>query len=1292
MNETQNFYSKYLKNFQKHTIKTLQGEHYVPARIKIFNKPSPQYSIQQAIKIAEFPSSPFPIKKLLNKFNYVILIGEGGAGKSLSLQYLGLEGIENEYIPIYKEITESVVVNLSLDALIREAIETYTTIKLSHHKIPFQRTKHVKFLILLDSLDQVIHKIQPLDFYQFMNKLVKMENIVVIIACRPERVRQYKYFFPFQIQPFEKKEYDQYIKSILKSQSKIKEFKKQTQYTYKEFVTHPLFLKFCLHLFNHNKIIPQNKTSLFTGYMEYLSEIEDEKSTKPYFEKKELLQKIAFKMKFEKETAYPYNKMLQILQEAKQDFHPQSVLEEMLYNNYLMRIPSQNSQTLIKFKHDTYTEFFAAQILLEIFEINISNLKLFVNHTNWRETCYFFIETLNLEGASKFIQFVADNIVKPALNHEFLINLINHCKSIHDEAIKYIYEKIINDKDCEVISKSEIFIYDLLSHPWKNKNHLQNILKLILSNNMFKELHPKICLELETLGVKTQLESYLYDEDSFIHSDAFKCMVQLKKPLPQILKYVKRNFSSDYSSHIFLPNRFNHYKNDLVENFDKEKNFKLKFWTAWHLIHMSFKTEQMIVFLKKVLSKPSISRKLMFQTVSLLFKVKDKKFSQKYINKLLHHNSDYAKLRFVRSLAKNQSPKIKKELLTLLKREDDLYSWIAVAKSLGIVGKDGAILTSKANTFLFSLYKEVKGHEVKKNILYTLYFSQINKNNNLQFLSECYKKEQNKNLKRRIGMLLGNYKDVVKTIKNDTGFIMRCEAFEKIGEIGTERDVELLSSFIENDNLVEYAIRALIKISSDNVLEKVTTLSILNGLPYGAKCEIAENLEKIVPLEKIPQLEEIISNIQDLEIKSHFKMELNNIKNKYQPPLSQNYNLKFTPEISIIKKESNTHENTHLTYTTELSHKKPIPEGEINKIKIILPGKGIIASYKGYENAGESHESILQLLNFLLQSEGGILHWTHGFLCFPGWTRESGENLNYRRRMETNVSKLRGLLTFKDHENHEMLSGQKILTGSVSTYWQLTMDSSYFDYYVPQALELVQQAKKCIAEGKDETALKLLDEAVEKKYEDCHEAYAVLFNWIDKQNQKENYPSSIDKLKLYFNARKKEYERAIRKVQEEQEKRDYKEPWKNLARWMARMNKVQLDAEIILRTLSCWCDSKTIEEETRKLYTMAIMISDLRKASSRSEKDEYWETLLMEPQIQKLIDSVSESIEAEFPHEEKKDIPLTIESLLCTLIMEESCFQSQETIEKSFINVNEIINVLNEKVLKETESFFSSKG
>ncbi|MBW4673426.1 MAG: NACHT domain-containing protein [Desmonostoc geniculatum HA4340-LM1] len=198
----QNKYDRYHKNYEKrHGIVKVLGMRKFKKLQSIYTEV--QFLDDNAIRILESAKIPrFPYKDtgrqegitLAKDKQYLMVLGEPGAGKSTFLKIIGLEalkGQEGEFkhasIPVFIELKKLAFSNINIDKLIVQELDNLGFP--SADKFTPKALEEGRLLILLDALDEVPIKNLTETITQIQDFVYKYDKNRFIISCREAAYR-----------------------------------------------------------------------------------------------------------------------------------------------------------------------------------------------------------------------------------------------------------------------------------------------------------------------------------------------------------------------------------------------------------------------------------------------------------------------------------------------------------------------------------------------------------------------------------------------------------------------------------------------------------------------------------------------------------------------------------------------------------------------------------------------------------------------------------------------------------------------------------------------------------------------------------------------------------------------------------------------------------------------------------------------------------------------------------------------------------------------------------------------
>ncbi|OOR57058.1 hypothetical protein BGP34_16165 [Bacillus mycoides] len=316
------------------------------------------------------------------RYKKVVVVDTAGMGKSTLMKTMFISAIEqNMGIPVFIELR-----NLTKEKdIIDVIVENISTLKEIHSKdFLMEVINRGGFIFFLDGYDEI-----PFQYKQEVTRQLKRfislaGNNIFYLTSRPdESLASFGEFQQYEIKDLEIEEayklikkYDDVVQlnlytSIIKQ---IDENIKQQRFSELEsFLGNPLLVSFLYLTFKHKKDIPALKIEFYRKVYDALFESHD--LSKDSYKREKYsglssgsMQKILIKLGFlclrENVNDYDKNKMLKLINQAKNSPYFKDIQEEQVFKDLLETVPLFTSEGLsFKWAHKSFMEYFAAYFI-----------------------------------------------------------------------------------------------------------------------------------------------------------------------------------------------------------------------------------------------------------------------------------------------------------------------------------------------------------------------------------------------------------------------------------------------------------------------------------------------------------------------------------------------------------------------------------------------------------------------------------------------------------------------------------------------------------------------------------------------------------------------------------------------------------------------------------------------------------------------------------------------------------------------------------------------------------------
>lgn len=376
---------EYKRNFFSKTIlhraepKPL-NEFYQPLFIRLHKK-----------NTAEKRVSTASAKKLLNKFNYITIIGSAGSGKSTIVKYLYTNCFKEGYkIPIKVELRYLNEFKGSINEYIFNEIFHFQKLGFSNAIID-RLLSSDGFAFFFDGYDELNSSIKSKTTKDIDSFVQKYPSNKYVITSRPyTSIDLLPLFSNFNVCDLEPNEIAAFVKKqIPDSESElaekiIKAINKAENRSYSSFLSNPLLLSMFILTFQSYSDIPQKRSEFYDQVFDTLFSIHDAVSKLAYVREKtsglskdqfeEVLQLFSFLSYFEEKFIFPSNYLTDKLDIIKSKKKSLSFNNDKFIDDLQVAIGILNKEGLdYTFPHRSLQEYFGA---LYISKVSSENKKL----------------------------------------------------------------------------------------------------------------------------------------------------------------------------------------------------------------------------------------------------------------------------------------------------------------------------------------------------------------------------------------------------------------------------------------------------------------------------------------------------------------------------------------------------------------------------------------------------------------------------------------------------------------------------------------------------------------------------------------------------------------------------------------------------------------------------------------------------------------------------------------------------------------------------------------------------
>ncbi|MGV3290243.1 NACHT domain-containing protein [Bacillus wiedmannii] len=427
--ETQNNINVIALGLQQIKVKEI----YVPLTIYSTEK-------QEKVRIDEYKED------FSEQYKKVVIVDTAGMGKSTLMKIMFISAIEqNKGIPVFIELR-----NLTKEKdIIDVIIENISTLKETHGKeFLLEIINRGDFIFFLDGYDEIPFQHKQ-DVTRQLKRFISLAgNNIFYLTSRPdESLASFGEFQQYEIRDLEKEEayqlikkYDDVIQLNLYT-SIIKQIDENiTQQRFSElesFLGNPLLVSFLYLTFKHKKDIPALKIEFYRKVYDALFESHD-LSKESYKRDKysglssgnmqKILMKLGFLCLRENVNDYDKNKILKLIDKAKNSPYFKDIQEELIFKDLLETVPLFTIDGLsYKWAHKSFMEYFAAyfidnqesreKILNDIY--NSSNFSIYINMLDFFYDIdrQLFDKVLVYPIIMEFLEYISKHTINPTIDN-----------------------------------------------------------------------------------------------------------------------------------------------------------------------------------------------------------------------------------------------------------------------------------------------------------------------------------------------------------------------------------------------------------------------------------------------------------------------------------------------------------------------------------------------------------------------------------------------------------------------------------------------------------------------------------------------------------------------------------------------------------------------------------------------------------------------------------------------------------------------------------------------------------
>lgn len=333
-------------------------------------------------------------KKLLNKYNYLTLIGSAGSGKSTIVKYLYTNCFSESYkIPIKIELRYLNEYEGSINDYIFNEIFQFQKLGFSNTIID-RLLSSDSFVFFFDGYDELSSSIKSKTTKDIDSFVQKYPSNKFVITSRPyTSVDLLPLFTNFHVCDLESNEIAAFVKKqIPVSESELSDkiitaINKRENISYRTFLSNPLLLSMFILTFQSYSDIPQKRSEFYDQVFDTLFAIHDSVSKLAFVREKlsglskdqfeEILQLFSFLSYFEEKFIFPSNYLSDKLNIIKSKKKNLVFDNDKFIDDLQVAIGILNKEGLdYTFPHRSLQEYFGA---LYISKVSLENKKILYN-------------------------------------------------------------------------------------------------------------------------------------------------------------------------------------------------------------------------------------------------------------------------------------------------------------------------------------------------------------------------------------------------------------------------------------------------------------------------------------------------------------------------------------------------------------------------------------------------------------------------------------------------------------------------------------------------------------------------------------------------------------------------------------------------------------------------------------------------------------------------------------------------------------------------------------------------